>query len=153
MTPAYSTSVLIDADPDDVFECLIDPERLVAWMGDRALLKPETGGQYEVDINGVLIRGRFIEIERPHRLVISWGQLGNGALPPESSRVTFTLTAVDQGTRLELRHDNLPEGEHAKHARGWPHFLERLRVVGAGRDPGPDPWAVKPDASQLPLLS
>jgi uncharacterized protein YndB with AHSA1/START domain len=94
----------------------------------------------------VLIRGEFIEVERPRRLVVSWGQLGNEALPPGASRVTFELAAERGGTLLTLTHDGLPEPEAKKHAIGWPHFLGRLAVLASGGDPGRDPFADNPPA-------
>ena len=33
----------------------------------------------------------------------------------------------------------LPAAERPGHVSGWTHYLARLRVAGAGRDPGPDP--------------
>ena len=84
---SYSTSIFVDAAPDAVFDCLVIPEMMVRWMGERALLQAVAGGRFEVDINGVLIRGQFIEVGRPRRLVVSWGQLGNALLPPGASRV------------------------------------------------------------------
>ena len=89
LTLSYSTSVFVDAAPDEVFDCVVLPEMMVQWMGDRALLHAVAGGRFEVDINGMLFRGEFIEVERPRRLVVSWGQLGNAMLPPGASRVTF----------------------------------------------------------------
>ena len=141
---AYSTSVFVEAAPDDLFDCLVVPELMVRWMGDRALLHAVTGGRFEVDINGVLIRGEFVEVERPRRLVVSWGQLGNQALPPGASRVTFELIAEPGGTMLTLTHDGLPAAEARKHAVGWPHFLGRLAVLAGGGDPGRDPFADNP---------
>jgi uncharacterized protein YndB with AHSA1/START domain len=141
---AYSTSLFVEAAPDAVFDCLVVPEMMVRWMGDRALLQAVEGGRFEVDINGVLIRGAFVEVERPRRLVVSWGQLGNSTLPPGASRVTFELVAQGDGTMLTLTHDGLPAEEEKKHAIGWPHFLGRLAVLGAGGDPGRDPFADNP---------
>ena len=137
----YSTSVFVEAAPDDVFDCLVVPELMVRWMGDRALLHAVEGGRFELDINGVLIRGEFIEVKKPRRVVVSWGQLGNDNLPPGTSRVTFELVAAPGGTMVTLTHDGLPEHEARKHAIGWPHFLDRLAILAAGGDPGRDPFA------------
>ena len=83
---SYSSSIFVDAAPEAVFDCLVVPEMMVRWMGERALLQAVAGGRFEVDINGILLRGQFVEIERPRRLVVSWGQLGNALLPPGASR-------------------------------------------------------------------
>ena len=78
----FAISIDIEASLEAVFDSLVDPKRIVEWMGQAARLKPEPGGPYELDINGVLIRGLILEIERPRRRVASWGQLGNTAMAP-----------------------------------------------------------------------
>src|SRR5262245_1405694 len=140
----YSASVFVEAAPDAVFDCLVVPEMMVRWMGDRALLQAVEGGRFEVDINGVLIRGAFVEIERPRRLVVSWGQLGYAATSAGSSRVSFELVGERGGTMLTLTHDGLSEEEAERRGAGWPHFLGRLAVLGAGGGPGRDPFADNP---------
>ena len=66
-----TASVHIEAAPEQVFEYFTSPEAFVRWMGDYALLQPTPGGALEVDINGVPVRGRYLEVEPPHRLLIS----------------------------------------------------------------------------------
>jgi uncharacterized protein YndB with AHSA1/START domain len=140
----YSTSLRIEADPAAVFPYLTHPDLIVSWMGDWADLDPVAGGRFVVDINGIPIRGRYLVVEPPHRVVFSWGAAGNDALPPQSTTVEITLRADGTGTILELVHRDLPIEEQPKHAVGWGHFLERLAIAAPGRDPGPDPWAVRP---------
>jgi uncharacterized protein YndB with AHSA1/START domain len=141
---AYIESIDIAAAPDRIFEYFLRPELLVRWMGDFAQLEAQEGGLFRVDINGVLIRGRYVRIERPHLIEIAWGEAGNAAMPPGATRVVVRLTAHASGTRLDLEHHGLVDEEARKHAIGWPHFLARLIVAGAGGDPGPDPWADPP---------
>lgn len=137
----YRTSVRIDATPVEVFPFLTDPTLLTRWMGDYANLEPSAGGDYTVDITGVPIRGQFLEVSPPDRLVFSWGVAGNDAFPPGSTTVEITLTPDGASTLLELVHRDLPPDELPKHDAGWAHFLERLAVAARGGDPGPDPWA------------
>ena len=138
--PDYATSIQIDAPPEVVFAHLVVPERLVTWMGHRASLTPVVGGEFAVDIGGSLVRGEYVEVEPPSRVVVSWGMLGSADLPPAASRVEFVLTAVDGGTRVDLLHTGLPLTRAAGHADGWVHFLARLATTAAGEDPGPDTW-------------
>jgi uncharacterized protein YndB with AHSA1/START domain len=42
-------------------------------MGDYAVLDAVPGGVFHLDINGVPVRGRYLELAPPHRLLISWG--------------------------------------------------------------------------------
>lgn len=136
----YATSIEIDAAPGEVFDFLVTGSGLTAWMGQWAALDPHTGGEFGVDIAGYAIRGRYLEVDRPHRVVVSWGVAGSADLPPGASTVAFTLTPSDGGTRVDLVHTGLPDPELAGHADGWTHFLARLRVVAHGGDPGRDHW-------------
>jgi uncharacterized protein YndB with AHSA1/START domain len=136
----FTTELEIAATPEEVFRYLTSPEAMVEWMGQSATLEPEPDGRFEVDVNGVPIRGRYLELDPPHRVVFSWGAEGNEVLPPGSSRVEFTLTAIPAGTQLRLVHSELPPDEAAKHEIGWSHFLARLQIAAAGGDAGVDEW-------------
>lgn len=139
--PDYSTSVEIEAPPEVVFAYLVTPERMVAWMGQHAQLDPRPGGEFSVDINGSLVRGEYLEVDPPRRVVVSWGMGGAADLPPSSTRVEFTLTRTAAGTTLSLLHTGLPDTRTSGHAQGWTNYLGRLRTVLHGLDPGPDSWA------------
>jgi uncharacterized protein YndB with AHSA1/START domain len=90
-------------------------------------------------VHGAPVRGRYLDLDPPNRLVISWGYAGSDTLPPGSSTVEIRLIPADGGTRVELEHRDLPPREVPGHVSGWDHYLARLRVAGSGRDPGPDP--------------
>jgi uncharacterized protein YndB with AHSA1/START domain len=138
-TAAVTASVHIDAPPQRVYEYFTRPEAIVTWMGDYALLEAEPGGQFHLNIKGTPVRGRFLHLDPPHRLLISWGYAGSHDLPPGTSTVEITFTADGGGTRVDLEHRDLPAAERPKHASGWAHYLARLQAAAAGRDPGPDP--------------
>jgi uncharacterized protein YndB with AHSA1/START domain len=136
----FSTSVDIEAPPEVVFAHLVAAERMVSWMGQHAELRPVPGGEFAVDINGYLIRGEYLVVDPPHRVVVSWGMAGAADLPPGSSRVEFILTPISTGTNLNLRHTGLPETRARTHAGGWHNYLTRLRSAAIGGEPGPDNW-------------
>src|SRR6476659_4137089 len=119
----FATSIDIEASPEVVFAHLVDPVRMVNWMGQRADLEPTPGGRFAVDVNDVLFRGEYLEVDPPHRVVVSWGMLGSADLPPSSSRVEFTLTATGHGTALRLVHSGLPDSRARTHAAGWTNYL------------------------------
>jgi uncharacterized protein YndB with AHSA1/START domain len=145
----YTASIHVDAPAERVYEHFTRPEAIVRWMGDYAALDPTPGGQFALDINGVPVRGRYLELEPPRRLVISWGHAGSERLPPGSSTVEITLTPRDGGTLVEIVHRGLPAPEAEAHARGWPHFLDRLAIAATGRRPGRDPWATAPPTTAV----
>src|SRR6266571_6981945 len=144
----FATSIDIEAPPEVVFAHLVDAARMVAWMGQDAQLEPVPGGGFAVDINGVLVRGEYLEVEHPRRVVVSWGMAGAADLPPGFSRVEFRLSETAGGTRLDLVHSGLPDTRAQTHAAGWANYLGRLRVAASGSDPGPDGWVPSPTRRQ-----
>jgi uncharacterized protein YndB with AHSA1/START domain len=156
-TTAIEVSVHLAATPGNLFPYFTDPARYVQWMGSEAQLEPVPGGTYRVHMpDGFEAAGTFLHIEPPHRLAFTWGfadddaarhskheqtEASSGsALPPGSTRVTVTLDAADGGTRLTLRHDDLPSPELLDgHRIAWETYLSRLVIRVAGGDPGPDP--------------
>jgi uncharacterized protein YndB with AHSA1/START domain len=137
---SFETTVDLNAPVQEVFRHLTDPVAMIRWMGQHATLEPAPGGAFEVDINGVPVRGRYLEVDPPRRVVVSWGVAGSPDLPPGASQVEFTLTPTVAGTRLRLVHRNLPPDQASVHGTGWRHFLDRLSQAATGADPGPDPW-------------
>jgi uncharacterized protein YndB with AHSA1/START domain len=141
MAEPFETELDIDAPVEEVYRHLIDPAAMIRWMGQHATLQPVPGGTFEIDINGVPVRGRYVEVEPLRRVVVTWGMAGNAELPPGSTEVEFTLSPIQTGTRLRLVHRNLPDSQAPIHAEGWKHFLDRLVLAAAGQDPGADAWA------------
>jgi uncharacterized protein YndB with AHSA1/START domain len=138
-TEPLAASVFVEAPPERVYEYFTRPEAIVRWMGDYALLEPKPNGQFTLDVRGAPVRGRYLELDPPHRLLISWGYAGSERLPPGASTVEVRLIADGAGTLVELHHRDLPTEETQGHARGWAHYVARLRAAGSGGNPGPDP--------------
>ncbi len=133
----YRDSIHIEADPDLVFDYFTQPEALVRWMGDRAVLDPKPGGEFTLWFAERCVEGRYVEIDRPRRLVISWGRHGSREMPPFSSTLEVDFTPEVGGTRVSIVHSGLPDSESPRHALGWKHYLGRLRLLGAGDEPEP----------------
>jgi uncharacterized protein YndB with AHSA1/START domain len=140
---AIEVSVHIAASPETVFRYFTEPGRYAQWMGRDAMLEPVPGGAYRILMRGeVEASGRFVEIDPPRRVVFTWGWTHDHAVPPGSTRVVVSLSAEDGGTRVVLRHHDLPDDAQREHHReGWALYLGRLGVRLAGGDPGPDPNA------------
>lgn len=136
-------SLFIAARPETVFAFLVEPARMVQWMGINAELSPLPGGVYRVDLNGQDIAvGEYREVVPNRRVVLAFGWEGDDSpVAPGSSTVTFELEPEGEGTRLTFRHENLPAGVVDQQSMGWDHYLPRLETAARGGDPGPDPWA------------
>jgi uncharacterized protein YndB with AHSA1/START domain len=140
VSESFTTEIDLAAPIGEVFRHLTDPAAMIRWMGQHAVLEPVPGGAFEVDINGIPVRGRYLEVDPPRRVVVTWGVAGSPGLPPGATEVEFTLTATQAGTHLRLVHRKLPPDQASIHSTGWNHFLPRLTLAAAGTDPGPDPW-------------
>src|SRR5215831_12371124 len=77
VTESFATELDLPAPIQEVFRHLTDPAAMIRWMGQHATLEPAVGGAFEVDINGVPVRGRYLEIDPPRRVVVSWGVAGS----------------------------------------------------------------------------
>lgn len=141
-TAIYVKTMVIDASPETVWEFFVDPEKLVRWKGMKAELDPTAGGIYRCEvIPGHTARGEYVELDRPNRLVFTWGWENESDVPAGSSTIEVDLTPEGDGTSLRFVHKELPNAEAvASHAHGWDHYLERLEIAATGGDPGEDPW-------------
>jgi uncharacterized protein YndB with AHSA1/START domain len=141
----------IAAPPATVFAFLTDPEKIVSWMGIEAKTEMQPGGLYllkGISERGRVARGAFREVVPVHRLAYSFGWEGDDEVPPGSSLVEIDLIDQDGGTLLRMTHSGLPTAAQcAGHNKGWAHYLGRLTMAAAGRNPGPERGpAASPDA-------
>jgi uncharacterized protein YndB with AHSA1/START domain len=140
----------IAARPETVFSYFTDPVRYRLWQGVDAELDPRPGGTFRVTMTGkseAVVRGVYVEVEPPTRLVLTWGwERWDGQpdvyVPVGSSTVEVTLVPDGQDTVLQVRHEGLPT-RHAYdfHDFGWKLTLDRLVVVAEGGNPGDNPLA------------
>ena len=130
----------IAAPPATVFAFLTDPEKILSWMGSEAQTEMHPGGLYLLKgVGSRVARGAFREVVPVHRLAYSFGWEGDEEVPPGSSLVEIDLIDRDGGTLLRMTHSGLPNAAKcAAHDKGWAHYLGRLAMAAAGRDPGSD---------------
>lgn len=144
-TAVYERTIEIDASPETVWEFFVDPSKLTRWMGIDAELETRPGGIYRCNvIPGHTALGEFVEVDKPRRVVFTWGWDANEGVPPGSSTIEVELAPEGNGTSVRFVHKNLPSAEAvASHAQGWDHYLARLELAAAGGDPGEDPWVTQ----------
>jgi uncharacterized protein YndB with AHSA1/START domain len=142
----------MNGSPDEIFSYFTDPAKHVLWQGSAAELDPTPGGRYVVETTPVSrIRGRYVEVDRPRRIVLRWGIEASPhprvpevvyTVPPESTTVEITFTPDGDGTVVRLVQSGLVDEPAAGFTVfGWTGYLDRLVRVAAGADAGPDPFA------------
>jgi uncharacterized protein YndB with AHSA1/START domain len=127
--------------PAEAFEMFVDPAKLVRWIGLSAELDAKPGGRFRFEVMpGQYCEGRYVVVERPRRLVLTWGWTDEAmGVPPGSSRVEITLRPTgERSTLLRLVHTGLGADARPLHDDGWARFLARLTAIAG--DQAPDPY-------------
>jgi len=126
----------IAARPAVVWEALTTSEGVSAWMGPddgpvlTAEADPVVGGRFRVrfrmlDGSEHESSGEYVEVDPPHRLVMTWRWQGDE--DEGTSRIEITLTPVEGGTELTFIHSQLAdEATRDGHAEGWNGSLDKL---------------------------
>ncbi len=136
--------LVIRAPADEVFDHFVDPALFGEWMAEGATLDTTPGGVISwTHPNGDTVSGRYVEIDRPRRLVFTYGwDRTEVGIPPGSTTVEIDLEVQDDGaTLVTLVHRGLEDRAADAHRVGWAHYLDRLRSTAEGAPPGADPWA------------
>ena len=123
--------------PEKVWRAWTDPEAVKRWWGptpgepvSAAELDVRAGGRFRIVFGGPQgtdheCAGVYQEVVPNRKLVFSWHW--PRTTPERVSRVTITFNAVDAGTRLVFRHDQLfDEAARDGHKRGWTGSLDKL---------------------------
>jgi uncharacterized protein YndB with AHSA1/START domain len=132
--------VVMDASPATIFPFLVDPAQHVRWIGTEAELDPQPGGIYQVLVNGRHPAvGEFVEIVPDRKVVFTFGwDEPDHPIPAGSTEVEITLIPDGDKTRVRFVHRGLPQDAVDDHTKGWDNYLDRLAVVSAGGEVGPD---------------
>lgn len=139
--PQVTVTKEFDTAPEEVFDAWLDIEMLGKWMvgpevRDEEIVELETdprvGGTFSFVVrrdDDVLNHlGTYLEIERPGRLVFTWGIESESE---DESVVAVEIVTTDSGCRLTLTHTLDPKwAEYADRTReGWSHMLDKLKEI------------------------
>ena len=122
--------------PEVVFDAWTTPDYMANWLSPMTTasipkLELKVGGEFQIDMHGedkdYVHTGKYIEIDRPNKLVFSWFSEGTGQ---QETIVTLDIQAEKDGSLLTLTHERFTSEESQKsHEGGWTRILERLDEV------------------------
>lgn len=134
-----------DASPERVFDAWLDARTAGTWMfaaesGEmvRAEIDPRVGGSFTFvdrrDGEEVEHTGEYLEIDRPRRLVFTFGIPQSS---PDFDRVTVEIAPVGGGCEVTVTHEMDPKWAEYKGRteKGWAGMLEGL-AAALGRGAG-----------------
>jgi activator of HSP90 ATPase len=126
MSRTIQQTVIFGASPHEVYEALMDSAKHAAFTGDKAKISRKVGGG--IKAYGGYISGKNLELIPDKKIVQAWRAVDW----PEGhfSTVTFLLTPLGLGTRLDFTHSDIPEGEEDNFAQGWvDNYWEPMKSV------------------------
>jgi uncharacterized protein YndB with AHSA1/START domain len=132
-------SRVIPAPADEVFRAWTDPEEMKEWFCpeggtvDEVEVDLTVGGRFKVAMrmpNGVHVaEGVYREIERPRRVVMTWGWEGQD----DETLLTLVFESRGDGTEVVLTHERFAtEESRDSHEHGWSSMLEKLERRHSG---------------------
>jgi len=118
----------IRASCERVFDALVDPNELAQWWGDSQMYRTSwdvdlrAEGHYvcrasAVDGGKMTVRGRFLEIERPRRIGMTWNASWDAT---GETTVTYEITRSLKGTLLKVTQSVFGSGaDQGGYQDGW----------------------------------
>jgi uncharacterized protein YndB with AHSA1/START domain len=120
----------IPASAEKVFEVWMDPKSPGGpWFGaERVILNPIVDGLFYLAVKHEGRTwphyGRFVRIERPHRVEYTWVSEGTQGV---ESVVAVKFEPRGDQTDVTLRHSGVPDDEMGRrHEQGWTWVLSKL---------------------------
>lgn len=133
MTYDFTLSAVIPAAPRAIYDAWLDSRGHSAMTGSAAKMSTKVGAK--VTAWGGYISGRNLELVPGKRIVQSW-RTTQFTDAHEDSTITVTLAPVKTGTRLTLRHANVPDGQTSYQKGGWrDHYFRPMQAYFAKQKP------------------
>jgi uncharacterized protein YndB with AHSA1/START domain len=138
---------VIAASPERVWAALVDPDALLAWLppgemtGRFERFDARPGGSYRIvltypDTSGAagkatadsdIVEARFVDIIPGERIVQAADFVSDDPANAGTMTMTWQVTAVDPGTRVDIIAEDVPDGiSAADHAAGFASSLTKL---------------------------
>jgi uncharacterized protein YndB with AHSA1/START domain len=138
---------VIAAPPERVYAALVDPEALTAWLppdgmsGRFERFDARPGGSYRLVLTYAdastargkataesdIVEARFVDLIAGERVVQAVDFVSDDPAFAGTMTMTWQLTEVDAGTRVDIRADDVPAGISAEdHAAGLGSSLANL---------------------------
>lgn len=121
----FEVSDTIPATPHDIYAAWLSSAGHSAMTGSDAEVDPAVGGAFEA-WDGY-ITGRTISLDPDRRIVQSWRTSEFDESQPDS-QIEVLLEPDGEGTRVTIRHTNVPDGQLGYEQGGWQEsYFEPMR--------------------------
>jgi len=115
--PDLQFSEVIRAPSIEVFRAITTARIIDEWGGGPARFQAKSGGKWSL-WDGIMF-GSVKEVHSPSKIVFTLREIHWHEREPDSL-VMMALADIDRGTRIDLRHSNLPSRKiRQAHEDGW----------------------------------
>ncbi len=115
MSIDFEVSDVIPATPEEIYEAWLDSEEHSRMTGGQAKVSSNVGDTFEA-WDGY-IQGKNLELEFPGRILQEW-RTTEFKETETDSRLEILFDSASVGTRVTIRHSNLPE-HGMQYQQGW----------------------------------
>ncbi len=124
MSLEFTVADVVAATPQDLYDAWLDSERHTAMTGGAAHVSAEVGGTF--DAWDGYISGTNLELGPGLRIVQAW-RTRQFEEQHADSRIEVTFEAAEGGTRVTIRHTDVPDGQ-PDYEQGWvDHYLDPMK--------------------------
>jgi activator of HSP90 ATPase len=125
MAESIEVSDVFPVTQKDLYLAWLDSRKHGAFTGGGAVIDPAVGGKFTA-WDGY-IEGKTKELQPFKRIVQSWRTTNFPASSPDSELEVFFET-VERGTKITLRHSNIPTGQGQDYKQGWKdHYFTPMK--------------------------
>ncbi len=127
----FEVSDVLPATPEAIYAAWLTSDGHSAMTGSQARVDARVGGEFEA-WDGY-ISGRTLALEPGRRIVQSW-RTAEFSAADEDSRIEVLLEPLAGGTRITLRHTNVPNDQRGYEQGGWQeNYFDPMRAYFRGR--------------------
>lgn len=137
-TVTLRLSRVIKAKPEKVYKAFLDEDALAAWLPPHGFVAkmhsfdPRVGGTFRMSFHTVTkswshtFGGKYVELVANQKIVHNDKFESNDPSMQGEMRVTIKLTAVPEGTLLEIEQAGIPAAVASGSPYGWAQSLDKL---------------------------
>lgn len=119
MKTSFTVSTVMPASAERIYKAWLNSEEHAAFTGSAARIDPAVGGTFSA-WDGY-ITGKNTQLEPYTRIIQSWRTTEFPEQAPDS-RLEILLKTVPEGTKITLKHSQIPEGQAEEYRQGWEEF-------------------------------
>lgn len=116
MAESIELSEVFPTRPERLYSAWLDSQEHASFTGSPAKIEPWVGGKFSA-WDGY-ISGHTLGLEQNKRIIQSWRATDFPEGSPDS-RLEISFDSVENGARITIRHQNLPDGQGQDFYQGW----------------------------------